>query len=98
MGFSEVIPFLSLYVSSLGHFERGELSILSGAVYAATFVVVAVTAPMWGRFADRHGRKRLLLQTTIGSAISLGLMGLVTNVWQLIALRAFQGFFCWCNS
>ncbi|MCK8624926.1 MFS transporter [Apilactobacillus xinyiensis] len=93
MGFSEVIPFLSLYVSSLGHFGRGELSILSGTVYAATFVVVAVTAPMWGRFADRHGRKRLLLQTTIGSAISLGLMGLVTNVWQLIALRALQGFF-----
>lgn len=92
-GFSEVIPFLSLYVSELGKFSHGSLSMISGLVYAATFVVVAVTAPMWGRFADRHGRKRLLLQTTIGSAIAITLMGLVTNAWELVALRAAQGFF-----
>ncbi|MBW1605122.1 MFS transporter [Lactobacillus sp. Sy-1] len=93
MGFSEVIPFLSLYVSDLGNYSKGELSMLSGLVYAASFIVVMVTAPIWGRFADRHGRKRMVLQTALGSAITLGLMGLVTSVWQLVLLRILQGFF-----
>ncbi|GLB46439.1 MFS transporter [Philodulcilactobacillus myokoensis] len=93
MAFSEVIPFLSLYVNQLGRYSKGELSILSGVVYAASFVIVAVTAPIWGRFADRHGRKRMVLQTSLGSAITLGLMGLVTNTWQLVLLRTIQGFF-----
>ncbi|UQS87389.1 MFS transporter [Nicoliella spurrieriana] len=93
MGFSEVIPFLSLYVGYLGHYSKGELSMLSGLVYSASYVVVMLTAPIWGRFADRHGRKRMVLQTALGSAITLGLMGLVTNVWQLVLLRVLQGFF-----
>ncbi|MHA8137583.1 MFS transporter [Lactobacillaceae bacterium Scapto_B20] len=93
MGFSEVIPFLSLYVSDLGHYSKGQLSLLSGLVYAGSYVVVMLTAPIWGRFADRHGRKRMILQTALGSAITIGLMGLVTSVWQLVLLRVLQGFF-----
>lgn len=91
--FNEVIPFMSLYIIQLGNYSRGELSILSGIVYSCSFVVVAVTAPMWGRFADKHGRKWMILQTSLGSAIVIALMGVVTNVWQFIALRTLQGFF-----
>ena len=91
--FNEVIPFMSLYIIQLGRFSRGQLSILSGIVYAASFFVVALTAPMWGRFADRHGRKWMILQTSLGSAIVIALMGVVTNVWQFIFLRTLQGFF-----
>ncbi|XIF19409.1 MAG: Hypothetical protein AJITA_00052 [Acetilactobacillus jinshanensis] len=35
----------------------------------------------------------MILQTSLGSAISIALMGLVTNAWEFIALRALQGFF-----
>ncbi|UQS87391.1 MFS transporter [Nicoliella spurrieriana] len=93
VAFNEVIPFMSLYISDLGTFTSGQLSILSGIVYAASFLVVALTAPFWGKFADRHGRKRMILQTALGSAISIALMGCVTNVWQFIGLRFLQGFF-----
>ncbi len=93
IAFSEVIPFLSLYVGQLGNFSKGELSILSGIVYSASFFVVFFTAPIWGRFADRHGRKRMVLQTSLGSAVTLFLMAFVTNAWELIALRTLQGFF-----
>ena len=93
VAFSEVIPFLSLYVEQLGSYSRGELSILSGVVYCASFAVVFFTAPIWGRFADKHGRKRMVLQTSLGSAITLFLMTFVTHTWELIALRTLQGFF-----
>ncbi|MHA8263434.1 MFS transporter [Lactobacillaceae bacterium Melli_B3] len=93
VAFNEVIPFMSLYINTLGRFTHGQLSILSGVVYAASFMVVALTAPFWGKFADKHGRKRMILQTSLGSAVSIALMGCVTNVWQFILLRFLQGFF-----
>lgn len=93
IAFSEVIPFQPLYISELGNFSKSQLSLLSGIVYASSFVVVIFTSTMWGRFADRHGRKRMVLQTSFGSAITLFLMAFCTNVWQLLILKCLQGFF-----
>ena len=93
MGFSEVMPFISLYVDDLGHFTKGQLTIYSGLTYAVTFLVIALVSPLWGKLADRKGRKLMLLRSSLGMAVVIGLMGFVTNVWQLIGLRFLQGFF-----
>ena len=93
IAFSEVIPFQPLYISELGNFSKSQLSLWSGIVYASSFVVVIFTSAMWGRFADRHGRKRMVLQTSFGSAVTLFLMAFCTNVWQLLFLKCLQGFF-----
>ncbi|MCL0312612.1 MFS transporter [Apilactobacillus sp. TMW 2.2459] len=93
VAFNEIIPFMPLYIVQLGSFNKNQLSILSGIVYAISFFIVIFTSPMWGRFADRHGRKRLVLQTSLGSAVTIFLMAFCTNVWQFILLRALQGFF-----
>ncbi|WP_203641392.1 multidrug efflux MFS transporter [Levilactobacillus andaensis] len=93
MGFSEIMPFLSLYVDDLGTFTKGQLTMYSGATYAATFLVIALVSPLWGKLADRKGRKLMLLRSSMGMAIVIGLMGFVTNIWQLIGLRFLQGFF-----
>lgn len=93
MGFSEIMPFLSLYVDDLGTFSKGQLTMYSGVTYAVTFLVIAVISPVWGKLADRKGRKVMLLRSALGMAIMIGLMGFVTNVWQLITLRFLQGLF-----
>ncbi|NLR08433.1 MULTISPECIES: multidrug efflux MFS transporter [unclassified Levilactobacillus] len=93
MGFSEVMPFLSLYVDDLGTFTKGQLTIYSGVTYAVTFLVIALVSPLWGKLADTKGRKIMLLRSSFGMAIVIGLMGFVSNVWQLIGLRFLQGFF-----
>ncbi|MFB9768967.1 MFS transporter [Lactiplantibacillus modestisalitolerans] len=91
MGFSEVMPFLSLYVGQLGDFTKGQLTIYSGVTYAVTFLVVALVSPIWGKLADRHGRKLMLLRSSLGMALVIGLMGFVHNIWTLILLRFLQG-------
>lgn len=93
MAFSEIMPFLSLYVDTLGHFSRSQLTFLSGITFSATFVVTAIVSPLWGKLADRKGRKLMLLRASLGMAVVLGAMGLVSNVWQLIGLRLLQGVF-----
>lgn len=93
IAFSEIMPFMSLYVSELGNFTKAQVSFYSGVVYAATFLVTAIVSPMWGALADRKGRKVMLIRASFGMAVAMCLMGLVSNVWELMALRALQGLF-----
>ncbi|MGF7437859.1 multidrug efflux MFS transporter [Lentilactobacillus senioris] len=93
IGFSEVMPFLSLYVDSLGNFTHAQLSLYSGLAFSATYLVSAIASPLWGQLADRTGRKAMLLRASLGMAFVFASMGLVTNVWQLIIARLIQGVF-----
>lgn len=93
LGFSSVMPFLPLYVDTLGHFTKSTLTFYSGLTFSITFLVTALVSPMWGKLADRKGRRLMLLRASLGMAIVYLLMGAVFNVWQLILLRALQGFF-----
>ncbi len=93
IGFSEVMPFLSLYVDTLGHFTKNELTFYSGLAFLMSFLVQIFVSPLWGKLADLKGRKLMLLRAAFGMAIAFSLMGTVTNVWELIGLRALQGFF-----
>ncbi|WP_461227364.1 MFS transporter [Lacticaseibacillus suihuaensis] len=93
IAFSEIMPFLSLYVSQMGDFSKQELTFWSGLIYAVTFLITAIVSPLWGSLADRTGRKVMLIRASLGIAVSMALMGLCTNVWALFACRFFQGFF-----
>ncbi|QAS28223.1 MFS transporter [Lactiplantibacillus plantarum] len=93
MAFSEIMPFLSLFVSQLGDFTKAQITFYSGLAFAADYAISAISAPLWGIITDKKGRKIMLLRASLGMAVAMGLMGFVTNVWQLVALRALQGVF-----
>lgn len=93
MAFSEVMPFLSLYVDTLGNFSKQQLTFYSGITYSATYLVTALVSPIWGKLADSKGRKLMILRASLGMAFVIGAMGLVQTIWQLIALRMVQGVF-----
>lgn len=93
IAFSEIMPFMSLYVAQMGDFSKQEVSFYSGLVYASTFLITAIVSPIWGSLADRKGRKIMLIRASLGTAVAMFLMGLATNVWALIGFRALQGLF-----
>lgn len=93
VGFSLVMPFMSLYIDTLGHYSSTQLNFWSGITFSSTFLITAIISPAWGRLADQKGRKLMLLRASLGMAIVIALMGLVTSVYQLIGLRLLQGVF-----
>jgi DHA1 family multidrug resistance protein-like MFS transporter len=93
IGFSLVMPFMSLYIDTLGHFTNQQLNFWSGITFSSTFLVTTIVSPWWGRLADRKGRKLMLLRASLGMAVVISLMGVVTSVYQLIGLRLLQGIF-----
>lgn len=86
-----LLPFLPLYVEQLG--VRGHAAIVqwSGIAYGATFFSAALTAPLWGRLADRYGRKLMLIRASLGMAIAMSLLGMAHSIGQLVLLRLLAG-------
>lgn len=91
LGTSQILPFLPLYISQLGHYSTSDLSLWSGLTFSITFLVSAIVSPLWGRMADTRGRKLMLIRAAVGMAIAIFCQGLVTNVWQLFLLRGVMG-------
>ncbi|EKN66119.1 multidrug resistance protein [Neobacillus bataviensis LMG 21833] len=88
-----VMPFISLYIESFGDFSEKYVQHWSGLTFAITFVSAFLFSPIWGRIGDRYGRKKILIFSGLGMALSIFLMGYVHSVWQLFMLRFFMGFF-----
>jgi MFS family permease len=88
---SMLLPFLPLYVKQLGVESTGAVIQWSGIAFGATFLGTGLTAPLWGRLADRYGRKPMLVRAAIGMAIVMSLIGVVHSVHQLVALRLIAG-------
>lgn len=86
-----VVPFISLYIDSMGDFSDSYVQTWSGLTFAVTFITAFIFSPIWGRIGDKFGRKRILIISAIGIGISVLLMGFATTVWQLFLLRLFMG-------
>lgn len=92
-GMSLVVPFLPLYIETMGVHQLSAVEHWSGWIFSAQFVTAFIFQPVWGSFADRHGRKPMLLRAGFGMGIVTALMGLVTAPWQLLVLRLLNGVF-----
>ena len=86
-----IMPFLSLYIESFGHFNDEYVQRWAGFVFGVTFLVAFFISPVWGRFGDRYGFKPILLITGYGIAASIFFMGMVHHVIGLFILRIMMG-------
>jgi len=91
LGFSFVVPFLPLYVQQLGVHGTTRITLWAALLSGGSAIGMAVASPIWGVLADRYGRKIMVMRAAFSAALIIGLMGLVTSVYQLLALRLLQG-------
>lgn len=91
-GMTMITPFLSLYLArNLGVQGEHAIGIWAGLIFAANFATSFIFQPVWGKLADKYGRKIMLLRSGFGMAIVITLMGFATQPWHLLALRLLNG-------
>ncbi|WP_329296194.1 MFS transporter [Streptomyces pseudovenezuelae] len=90
-------PYLTEILPELGDRQAR----WAGVLYVVPTVFGALFAPLWGRLADRFGRKRLLLRAQLGLTLSFLLAGwadsLVTFTLALILQGVLGGTFAASN-
>jgi DHA1 family multidrug resistance protein-like MFS transporter len=91
VGFSSIFPFLPHYVNELGSNTGLSIELLSALVYSVQAFTMMIASPFWGAFADRYGRKIMVLRAMFGGTIVLALMAFVRSAEELIFMRAVQG-------
>lgn len=97
VGLLIVIPILPFYARRLGGegFTIGAVHFGIGTVVAmlvSTFTIAQlVSAPIWGRFSDRFGRRPALLVALGASAIAYVIFGFANSLAMLFISRIVQG-------
>ncbi|MFC5663386.1 MFS transporter [Kitasatospora misakiensis] len=81
-------PYLTTILPGLGD-RNGQWA---GVLYIVPTVFSALGAPLWGRLADRFGRKRLLLRAQLGLAVSFLLAGAADSLPAFTLALVLQGF------
>ncbi len=87
-----VTPFLSLYLEYL-KVPPDRIGLMTGLVFGITGVTNALTTPFWGKRADRVGYRKILRYSLCGMTLFYLPQAFVTNVHQLLLLRAGLGIF-----
>ncbi len=90
--YTMLIPFLPLYLTNELDVAQNSVNLWSGLVFSASFVVSAIMAPIWGRLADRHGKRLMAIRSSLLLSLSYLLCGIVQTPGQLVAARLVQGF------
>ena len=84
---------MPLYVRELGVTDPGRIALWSGLIAASTPAISGVLGPLFGRLADRFGRKMMLIRSLAGFVVIMAIMGVVKSVEQLFLVRVIMGLF-----
>ncbi len=98
MANSVLTPIMPLFLPELGVRTESGIDIWAGILSGITSFVAAFASPLWGSLADRHGRKLMLLRSSLAIGLFTALMGVAGNVWQFFAFRALMGVFAGFSS
>lgn len=90
--YTMLIPFLPVYLKRDLGADPSTINLWTGAIFAISFAVCAVMAPIWGKMSDKSGRKLMLIRASALIAITYLLGGLVHTPLQLLLVRFLQGF------
>lgn len=81
-----ILPLIPFYAETLG-----ASGFVIGVLISAFSIAQLVSAPLWGRLSDRHGRRPVVLLGLAISAVSYIVFAYAESLWLLFLSRAVQG-------
>src|ERR1041385_5743413 len=97
VGLLMIIPLLPFYVKELSgsgltvwHFQIG-VGTITGFIVTSYTIAQLLSAPLWGKFSDRVGRRPTLIIALSAAAIAYLIFGFANSLLLLLLSRLVQG-------
>lgn len=89
--YTMLIPFLPMYLIQELGVQTAEVNWWSSIIFAVSFLISGIFAPIWGAMSDKGSRKLMALRAASCLAITYFLGSIVQTPWQLFGVRVLQG-------
>ena len=89
--FGHLGAFTPLFLQEL-RVPSGQIAGWTGIMSALAFVIGLPLLPFWGPWAERYGRKLIIVRSAYVEDVLFTIVGLSPNVWVLAAGRLLGGF------
>src|SRR5579859_7573168 len=86
VGLLMIVPLLPFYA-----LKFGASGITVGLLFSSFAIAQLISAPVWGRFSDKFGRRPALLVGLGASAVSYVIFAYANSLWLLFLSRLVQG-------
>ncbi|KAI1103486.1 MFS general substrate transporter [Jackrogersella minutella] len=93
IAFFSIFPYINQMVQDNGRLDEADVGFYAGLIESLFSLTQMLVMLLWGRAADRWGRKPVLVSSLIGVAFATSLFGLAREIWQMIVLRCLAGVF-----
>jgi len=89
--FNFVMVFMPFFIHDISHYSAQETLIWLGVIMAAPSFVASIVSTFWGSLTSRFSPKMLFIRGLVSHGIIILLMGFVSSLPMLLALRIVQG-------
>lgn len=89
--FGHLGAFTPLFLQEL-HVPGGQVATWTGILSALGFVIGIPLLPFWGIWADRYGRKLIIVRSAYVEGVVFTIAAFSPNVWVLAVARFLSGF------
>ncbi|MCK9496829.1 MAG: MFS transporter, partial [Dehalococcoidia bacterium] len=87
------IPFLPLYMRTLGATSDANALFWVGVATSVQGVARLVTGPAWGILSDRYGRRLMFVRALGFASVTTAIAAFATEPWHIAVAFACQGIF-----
>lgn len=93
VAFFAIFPFVNEMIAVNGNLDEKDVGFYSGLIESLFSLTQMLLMIIYGRAADRLGRKPVLVFSLTGVGFATALFGMSTTIWQMIVTRCLAGVF-----
>lgn len=93
IAFFSIFPYVNQMAQQNGNLAEEDVGFYSGLIESLFSLTQAVVMILWGRLADRIGRKPVLVTSLLGMSLTISCFGLAKTIPQMILFRCVSGLF-----
>lgn len=93
VAFFSIFPYINKMAQENGNLADADVGFYSGLIESLFSLTQMTVMILWGRAADRFGRKPVLVFSLIGVTLATALFGMAKTIAEMIMFRCLAGVF-----